>query len=293
MLNRLERIQVAVRDGGAAAKRWRALFGADLYDEYHLDLHNAAVTSLRLGESAVDLLEPAGPGTTADHLERWGEGIFGVGFTTRDITGLAAHLADAGAVVVEAGGRLYIEPDQTKGMRVVLTPAYRQPPAGALRYIYEVTNIVDDHVEAANFYADLFGLDASRFSPIASDRYGYRGALTLFDPPERLDRIELTQTHDPEQPMGRFYGRRGQSIYMCFAECDDMEALAARFDEHGVRWQPDKDHWGAEPESGDALNNLYVHPSSLNGVLMGISRTTFAWTWSGRPDLVRPAGSTR
>lgn len=48
------------------------------------------------------------------------------------------------------------------------------------------------------------------------DRFGYTGTLTLFDPPGRLDRIVT----DPKSPMGRWAAKRGNSLYMCYAETD-------------------------------------------------------------------------
>jgi hypothetical protein len=30
---------------------------------------------------------------------------------------------------------------------------------------------------------------------------------------------------------------------------------------------------------------MFIHPTALHGVLMGISRTNWAWTWSGHPEL--------
>ena len=32
-------------------------------------------------------------------------------------------------------------------------------------------------------------------------------------------------------------------------------------------------------------DNMFLHPSSLHGVLMGCSRTNAAWVWSGQPEL--------
>jgi hypothetical protein len=77
--------------------------------------------------------------------------------------------------------------------------------------------------------------------------------------------------------MGRFFRRRGESIYMCYAECDDLGSLLAHLRDQGARVET--------PRNADDPPNLFVHPSSLGGVLLGVSRTHFAWSWSGRPDL--------
>ena len=36
-------------------------------------------------------------------------------------------------------------------------------------------------------------------------------------------------------------------------------------------------------------DGLWIHPGALHGLLLGVSRTTLAWEWSGRPELVRSA----
>ena len=33
----------------------------------------------------------------------------------------------------------------------------------------------------------------------------------------------------------------------------------------------------------------WVHPKELHGLLLGVSRTGFAWDWSGRKEFVPPA----
>jgi hypothetical protein len=153
---------------------------------------------------------------------------------------------------------------------------------GALRWIYEVTNVVTDWRSAAQRYAELFALDPSRFVPITSDEYGYTGTLTMFDAPARLDRIEITQITDPEKAMGRFHRRRGDSLYMFYAESDDVAALAARLDSLGARYARGRtDHAG--------LAGIFIHPSAFVGVLVGVSRTENAWLWSGDPARARAA----
>jgi hypothetical protein len=118
-------------------------------------------------------------------------------------------MADRGLNFTDEGGQIFIEPEQTRGMRTVITRASERNRVGLISYLYEVTNIVDDHKEAASFYTDAFGLDASRFSPIKSEQFGYKGTLTLFDPPARLDRIEITEITEPSLAMAASTRRRG------------------------------------------------------------------------------------
>ena len=177
---------------------------------------------------------------------------------------------------------MFIEPDQTPGMRMVLSAEAQRSPVGPISFVYEATNLIDDHEAAAAFYAETFGLDASRFSPIESGQYGYTGQLTLFDPPDRSDRIELSQITDPNGAMGRFKEKRGQSIYMCYVETRDVGAIIERLKKREARWAGRTDD--PNPEG------IFIHPTSLHGALMGVSRTNLAWRWSGRPELAaRPA----
>ena len=70
----------------------------------------------------------------------------------------------------EEHGQLHIAPDQTPGLPMVISQEVARPMVGRMRYLYEATNLIKDHVSAADFYADRFGLDASKFVPIASNR---------------------------------------------------------------------------------------------------------------------------
>ena len=89
---------------------------------------------------------------------------------------------------------------------------------GLATHLYEVTNtILSDWRVAAGRYVRLFGLDPARFSPIKSERFGYVGTLTLFDPPQRLDRIEISQVNDPASAMGRWVARHADSLYTCLS----------------------------------------------------------------------------
>ena len=278
MLERVDRILLAVRDRQEAAETFGDILGAEKVRDDEVRIYNSKRAVVQAGDSEFELLEPAGDGLVADHLEQWGEGIFAAGFSTNDLPGVSKTMADAGLRFSEEDGRLHAEPDQTRGMRTVISQAEARDTVGHISYVYEVTNVVDDHEKTAAFYAKAFGLDQSRFHYIPSEHWGYIGTLTLFDPPNRLDRIEITQTTDDTKSMGRYYGRRGQSIYMCYVETPDVSPIVERLEAREARYTPQPE----EPSGG-----LFIHPTALCGMLMGVSRTNLAWRWSGQPELSR------
>jgi catechol 2,3-dioxygenase-like lactoylglutathione lyase family enzyme len=283
MLERVDRIQLAVTDAAEAARAFQEILGAEPSREERSDYLNAQRVVLALGESEVELCASLGPGIVRDHLARWGPGLLAAGFSVASVAALRAHLFAEDVEFAKEGEQTYLEPGETTGMRVVLSPAAASRRLGLVSHLYEVTNtLVSSWEAAAERYTRLFGLDPARFSPIASERFGYAGTLTLFDPPGRLDRIELSQVTRPDTAMGRWAARRGDSLYMCYAETEDVGAIVRRLTRRGARFTPR----GGDPSA--ERDGLWIHPSALSGLLLGISRTTVAWEWSGRPERVIP-----
>ena len=277
MLTRLDRIQLAVPDAQEAAETFAEYFESSAVREGELPHLKARMTVIGLGDSEVELLEPTGEGAVKDFVDTWGGGLFAAGFTTPDMGDMLTRIMQNQAQMTMVGERLHLEPHSTTGLRAVISPVPDTEAVGVglLSHIYEVTNPVSDLQAATDYYTDLFGLDAEKFSPISSEQYSYTGTLTLFDPPERLDRIEVTQITDNDAAMGRFYQRRGNGLYMCFAEVDDFAALRESLESAGARYGLD-----VPPEEGAEPDVLFVHPKSLHGMFMGISQTGAAWRWS-------------
>jgi len=285
MLERVDRMQLAVRDRALATRTFVERLGAAPVREADSAYLNARRTILAVGESELELCEPAGPGAVQSHLERWGEGLLFAGYSTPDPDALARHLAAQGAAFVRDGDQLYVPGTTTAGFPMVVSRSAARERVGPVSFFYEATNTLEsDWREVAARYARLFGLDASRFSPISSTHFGYEGTLTLFDPPARLDRIELSQTFAARpSAMRRFVERRGDSLYMCYVETHDFDGLKRRLADSGATLTPRGRDIAGERDG------LWVHPRDLHGMLLGVSRTSLAWEWSGRPELVRPA----
>lgn len=285
LIERVDRMQLAVRDRAAAEDSFGRLFGTErvrLDESAHL---NAWRSVLAIGESELELCEARGPGIVRDFVERWGEGLLCAGYATADVSALAAHLATIGAPYVREGEQLYLPGTTTAGFPMVISPLGSRERVGPVSFFYEATNTLDSNWRTvADLYTKLFQLDPAKFSPISSARFGYEGTLTLLDPPARLDRIELSQTFaDRPSAMRRFVEKRGgDSLYMCYLETDAYDVLQRRLLEGGATLIAR----GASIET--ERDGCWVHPKSLHGLLLGISRSTLAWEWSGQPERVQP-----
>lgn len=279
MLTRVDRVQLVVPDRDAAVARWAALFGGEKVSEGGSRILNAHTTTVQAGESLFEFLQPAGPGPVQDFTERWDQGLYGVGFSTPSLPDMARHLDSHDVKYDDDNGQLVLDPTATDGMPTTIVEDPPRERVGNISFVYEVTNPVADWQDTAALYTRIFGLDPTRFSAITSGEYGYTGTLTLFDPPARLDRIETTQTSGGGA-MDRFYQKRGPSLYMCYIEVEDVMALAGRIEAQNLRYNLS----AGQPEG----TGLFIHPSALFGMLMGVSKTNYAWSWSGHPELAGP-----
>jgi hypothetical protein len=283
MIAGIDRIQVTTVDRRAAIDAWRRLFGAEVVREDRSPSLAAVRTVLRAGTSDVELLEPRGIGLAAQHAARSRSALFAVGLEVDDLSAARARLDALAVHHVVDGEQVRVNSDWlgVAGLRIVLSQRAERAPAGLLGHLYEVTHLTPGYERAARRLAQVFDLDPADFRPIRSEQYGYQGVLTLFDP-ERLDRIESVTPLERRKTMGRFFHRQGPALYMAYAEARNTAALRERLLEHAPS------DWTG-PREGAAPDNLFVHPKALGGVLLGVSRESFAWSWSGAPARVRSA----
>jgi 4-hydroxyphenylpyruvate dioxygenase-like putative hemolysin len=273
MLRRVDRVQIIVRDRDEAVRTAAAVFGSEGARNDEVRALGAKRTTVQAGASMIEFLEPEGTGPVADFTARWGGGLYAAGFSTRDIDESAAHLRRAGVGFERANGQLLLDAAATGGMPTVISKFDERTPAGAIKWTYEVTNVVADWRATAARYARIFGLDTTKCVPIEHDEFGYTGTLTMFDAPARLYRIEIAQP-TKDAAMGRFHRRRGDSLYMFYVETDNVEAIAERLRERGGRFTP---------RNEGLHDGMWIHPTAFCGVLVGVSRTNVAWRWSGDP----------
>jgi hypothetical protein len=202
-----------------------------------------------VGSSEVEVLEPHGVGRVADFLGRSGPGLFAAGFATPEPEVLAAHLRGLGRCVDQEGDQLFLS---AAGL--------------GLPGLHAVVTREEER-KPAGLLRGVYEVTS-----LASDASDFA---------VRAARIEVVSPFDDAKTMGRYFRRKGPRYYMAYAEADDTSAVRERLREFAPR------HWTG-PQDDVMPDNLFVHPAALAGVMLGVSRKSFAWSWSGHPERVQP-----
>lgn len=288
MLTEIDRVLIATPDADGAARKWRALVGAEEIRRDRVPLLSARRIILRAGTSDIELVEPDGEGIFADELKRRGRAhLFAAGASSPEPAKVAAHAEKAGAKTADEDGRHYIKLEiEGAPIRFVISPEERREKAGDLDFFYEATVLAADQAKAVALIAKAFALDTAHFTTITSEAFGYTGVLTLFRE-GALHRFEVITPVDPAKTMGRYHAREGASFYMAFAESAAMTKIerAAQDEKAGITVDRP-----ATRSASKTADQLWLHPPSLGGMMLGISRPTMAWRWSGHPERVTAIG---
>jgi len=284
MLTEVDRLLVATPDAAAGVSAWTRVLGAEEVLRDAVPELGAIRTVVRAGRSDVEFLQPDGTGPVADALARRGRAhVWAAGAASTDPAAAARTARSAGARVEAEGDRYHVELEiEGAPIRFVVSPEAEREPAGRLDFLYEATVLAADQAGAVARIRDAFGLDETGFTTITSELFGYTGVLTLFRPGQ-LHRFEVITPIDPTKTMGRYHAREGASFYMGFAEAPDLTVIEAAIPTGGVTIdRPEGRSQSLNPDQ------VWIHPPTLGGVMLGVSRPSMAWMWSGYPDRVIP-----
>ena len=284
MLTEVDRLLVATPDAAAAAAAWRSVLGAEEVHSGPAPALGAYRTVVRAGRSDVEFLQPDGTGAIADVLSRRGRAhVWAAGAASPDPGAVAGTARAAGARVGSEGDRVHVELEiEGAPIRFVISPEAERAPAGRLDFLYEATVLAADQAGAVARIRDAFGLDESVFTTITSEMFGYTGVLTLFRAGQ-LHRFEVITPIDRDKTMGRYHAREGACFYMGFAEASDLLDIERRIPPGGVTIdRPEGRRIDQTPDQ------VWIHPPTLGGVMLGVSRPSMAWMWSGHPERVVP-----
>lgn len=76
-------------------------------------------------------------------------------------------------------------------------------------------------------------------------------------------KIELLQSTDPEGPIGKYIGKKGEGIHHIAFAVSGIEDTLQKADSEGIKLIDSKPRKGAE-----GLDIAFLHPKSTNGVLI-------------------------
>lgn len=284
MLKRIDRVQIAVPDAQIASRGWIDILGAEPAGEDRVKGLGAKRRRLRIGTGWIEFLEPDGAGPVAEAVGRRGAHLFAAGAASAELDRLAARLDAKGVRPIAEGGQLHLDERDTgiKGLRLVLSEDAVLPVVGDVDFLYEATILSDDTQGVTRAMNALLGLDDSNYTEIVSELFGYRGTLTLFEK-DKLDRLEVIAPTTAGTTMERYFRRFGQSLYMAFAETSKMPLIEDRARAAGVGFTVDRPEGRAANLPAD---QIWLHPATLGGMMLGLSRPSMAWFWSGHPERV-------
>ena len=283
MLETIDRIQVAVPNIEKAVVGWKKLLGASLESKGVVRGLGCRKAVYRLGGSRIEFLEPDGEGPVSEAIAARGPHLFAAGVSCKEIDKLGDHLKKQETEFNCEEGQIFLGPENSFGMRIVVSKYEELSTVGDIDFLYEVTFLASDADRKAGHFAEMFALDEDCFVDISSDNYGYDGVLTLFKAGQ-LHRFEVITPNIPEKTMGRFFKRLGETYYMAYAESGQIKAIEERVREanEGFTIVP------ADKPADRMADSLFIHPPSLGGMMLGISRPSMAWSWSGAPERVQP-----
>ena len=288
MLLEIDRYQLAVPDAGAVVERWQRLLGAEVQSMDSLALLRAKRTSLRVATGVVEILEADGAGAVADAIKRRGAHLFSAGASCADLGQMSAHLKANSYSYRQEDEQLYVlgEDIGIPGLRLVISAQAQEGRAkvGDLDFLYEATILAQNPEKLTARFAQVFAMDAQEFVTINSPRFGYKGTLTLFQE-HLLHRFEVIAPLDMDKTMGRFFSKVGACLYMGFAETADILKIEQALKEYDEAYTVDRP---ADRSDSLPADQLWLHPATLGGMMLGLSRPSMAWRWSGHPERVKP-----
>jgi methylmalonyl-CoA/ethylmalonyl-CoA epimerase len=126
-------------------------------------------------------------------------------------------------------------------------------------HIEHIGIAVSNLEESIRFYEKVFGLRCYNIETVAEQKV--RTAFFMVG----QTKIELLETTDPEGPIGKFIGKRGEGIHHIAFAVKNLEEKLRQAEKEGVTLIDATPRKGAE-----GLEIAFLHPKSTGGVLIEV-----------------------
>ncbi len=125
-----------------------------------------------------------------------------------------------------------------------------------LSHIEHIGIAVKNLDESIKFYEEVLGLQCYNIEEVKDQKV--RTAFFLVG----LTKIELLESTDPEGPIAKFIGKKGEGIHHIAYAVDDLQKNLDELHQKGIQLIDKEPRGGAE-----GLNIAFLHPRSTYGVL--------------------------
>jgi catechol 2,3-dioxygenase-like lactoylglutathione lyase family enzyme len=271
----LRQVALMTRDLDASLKFWTSAFG--LEEAYRDDLSAFGLRNvvIPLGETFLELLEPADPGSAgARFLERRGEGLYMTIFEGEDADALERALAEHQIAVAFRSRTptytsIHLHPKAMS--RVLYSFEFpREPgewPAAGSGWRQQVRTEYVRRIRGVGFITENGDADAGRWHRlfgVAPERYWVQDNIRIANVPVGNDGafIEFQQPVDPECPAARYLSRNGAGMYYLALEAADLDKTVERARAHGAQL--------IREDRSDTGRSVWLHPRSMHGVITEI-----------------------
>ncbi len=126
-----------------------------------------------------------------------------------------------------------------------------------IKKINHIGVAVKDLNEAIKFYEENLGLEIEGIEEVKEQK------VKVAFIPVGESRIELLQSTDPDGPVAKFIGKRGEGIHHIALEVDHIEDFLQKLKEKWVQLIDEKPRVGAH-----GMKIAFLHPRSAKGVLL-------------------------
>lgn len=125
-----------------------------------------------------------------------------------------------------------------------------------ITHIEHIGIAVNDLDESIKYYEEVLGLKCYAIEEVADQKV----KTAFFQVGDT--KIELLESTDPEGPIGKFIGKRGEGVHHIAFAVNGLEKGLKEISGKGIRLIDQQPRKGAEN-----LNIAFLHPKSTHGVL--------------------------
>jgi 4-hydroxyphenylpyruvate dioxygenase-like putative hemolysin len=259
VLLRPNHVVIAVHDRDSAAAEWEQKLGGKPRNFGEGSPLRMKRCQIDVGDSYFAICQPQDEQSVFwNFLKKRGEGIFAMSFDIEDFDGVVARMKEAGTQFTGDEHSVWIHPKHTHGVNLGLHREAEHKPGEESRFkkFNFMVIAVKDRDAAAKDWEQSIGVKGKKYLDLPES--GMRRMQFDVSNGMWLALVEPLGEHSYQR---KFLAEHPEGTYMISVKVDDPKATAKDMQARGAEIVGDPD--------GDG--QLYVHPRTTHGLLLGLS----------------------